>query len=759
MKKQVALLLSTVLLASSVPAQNHVVFADSAVNVASPASIIAKDGPVSKAEPTDQQLENAIVAVKKVITIPKEYSQFDYYFNTMSSYADSYWNLSWRNPATYAEITVNCDLDSHIIYYYKYDPKGKSTGIAKYLKSELKSTADAFLKKIAPELPSNLEYIGADYDGIYGGNYVYSYQRKNNDTAFPDNYATVSVDSITGEVSSASINWLYNASIPSAQTKITKEQAADLIKSSMKMKLVYRTNYYYIYDKTSGVNNTAKKAFLVYEPSADYISVDAKTGEVYNSRSEWIDKAYGSTANKNAATASDEGKASGGSLTNEEIAKIEDLKDIISKDEAIKIITGNKSLYMENTLTSYNAVLEKRSDSSGKATYVWDINLNDPRPVNYDKDKDFYRAYASAAVDAKTGKILSFYSSLKSNYDEASGKWNTVKIAYDKEEGRTAFEKFLKEQIPDRFNHTVLANENQDYIAYYKNEEPVYGGYIYQYNRVNENVEYPNNGIYGSVDGVTGKIYSYGSSWDDGIVFEPVKGAMSAEEAMKYYLGKDGFGLKYEINTINQYDSTYGKKAELYDSSEAYNVNYEIRLVYRPDITPRFISPFTGDLLNSDGSVYKDTEPYTYKDIDSSEKNRNILLLSDMNIGLPGENFMPNQNITVSEINSLIKNIGYGVDASLDTDNSMITKEALAQLFINGLGLDKLSKLQGIYTTGYTDEVNIDRKYLGAVALARGLGIMAGDSSNFFNPKSNITRYDAVNYILTYINALQNRYY
>ncbi len=758
MKKPLALLLSTVFIAASVSNGGNMALAGFAPDITVAEPVTVKEGAVnSKSEPTDLQLENAITTVKKVIEIPKEYTQFDYYFNTMGTYADSYWSLTWRNPSSYAEITVNCDLKNHIIYYYKYDSKGKGSGVAKYLKSELKGTADAFIKKIAPEVSASLEYSGAEYDGIYSGNYVYSYQRSNNDVEFPDNQVSVAVNSITGEISYASVNWLYDVTVPSAVTKITKEEAAELIKNKMKMKLVYRTGYrYYSYDKGIIGGGSATKAFLVYEPTMDYISVDAKTGEVYNSRTQWIDKATGAFGGKESATAMDQGTNSG-SLTDEEIAKIDELKNIISKSEAIKKVTGNQALYLEDTLTSYDAVLQKRADSNGTSTYVWEITLRDPRGIDYNKSKDYYRAYANATVDAKTGKILSFYSSLKSNYDEATGKWNTVKIPYDNKESKAILEKFLKAQIPDRFDHSVFTTENKDYIAYYKNEESVYGGYTYQYNRVNEGIEYPYNSIYGSVDGVTGKIYSYGSSWDNNIKFESAKGVMSAEEAMKYYLSKDGFDLKYEINTINQYDSSYEKKAELYNSSDAYSVDYKVRLVYRPDIIPSYISPFTGEQMDSNGEIYKETKPYAYKDIDNSEKNRNIRLLADMNIGLVGDNFLPDQNITVAEINSLLKNIGYSIDTAQDKDTSLITKEALAQLFIKGLGLDNLSKLSGIYSTGYVDEANIDTKYIGAVALARGLGIMVGDSSNFFNPKSNITRYDAVNYILNYVNTLQNR--
>ena len=53
------------------------------------------------------------------------------------------------------------------------------------------------------------------------------------------------------------------------------------------MKLSYKTNYYRIFD--SGNSEYVKKAFLVYEPEISYISIDANTGEVYLTKSEWIE--------------------------------------------------------------------------------------------------------------------------------------------------------------------------------------------------------------------------------------------------------------------------------------------------------------------------------------------------------------------------------------------------------------------------------------------------------------------------------------
>ena len=753
MKRFGVILLSGILLATSVPMTGFAATSNNNKADVIKYPIRAEEPSSSSTEPSKVSLTAAIKTVKGKIAIPEEYSQFNYNFYDASSYSDGYWNLTWSTKDGNAGIQVNCDENFHITYYNKYDYSKTETGISKYLKKELKSKADDFILKAAPDTIGSLQYLDSEFDGIYSGNYVYRYQRAKNGVPLPENTVTCYVSSITGEVTSLTVDWLYEGKVPSSTTKITKEEATKLIKKNMNMKLVYRTNQYWLYDSKGG--SQATKAFLVYEPTESYLSVDANTGKIYLTKSEWVNTAAQSGA-KTAEDAATSNIAAGSTiqLTPEEVAQAEELQGLISKEKAIKTVTGNKSLYLDKNLISYTATLSKQESSSGKASFVWNISLNDPREIDSTSGKDTYRGYAYATVDAKTGNLLSYNASMNGYYNETTQKWMPVKIKYNKKESRAILEKFLKQQINSKFKNTVFTEQNDDYIASYKNDTPVYGGYRYQYNRTNEGIEYPYNSVYGSVDGVTGKIYSFGSYWNDEIVFESPKNIISAEAAMNAYLANEGFGLKYEINQINKYDSSKAKDG-YYDYSGLSSVEYEIRLVYRADITPSYISPFTGKQLNYDGTEYTVTKPYAYLDLNDEAKYRNILLLADMNIGFDGEKFLPDQAITVGEINSLLEKIGYGsytteADATVNS-SELITREKIAQTFVDKLGLDKLSKLSGIYKTGYTDESSINKDYLGAVAIAKGFGLLGGDENNNFNPQKNISRYDAVNLLLNFI--------
>lgn len=754
MKKFVATLLAGMILASSIPS---VGLADAGDNLAEDVMPVKSTQDVSadsSQDKTAENMEKALLTVKSKIDIPTEYSEFNYYFYDSYMPTDDAWRFVWTTPDGNSVINISCDKNYHITYYYKYNYTDRQSGIANYLKSELKPKADEFIVKIAPELKKKYEFVSADYESVYSGNYVYKYQRKENGVAFPDNTINVSVNSITGEVTAATINWLYDKAVPSGTAKITKEEAAKIIRQNMKMELVYKSDFTGIYDK-NGKRKT--RAYLVYQPSQSYISVDAKNGIVYNESSEWI---YNGRAALNEAEEKSMDTFDGGAatLTENEIAKIQELSKLISKDKAIEIVKSNDSLYLDPNLKSFTASLSKINETDGKASYVWYINMNDPRKIDYsNENEDYYRAYAHAAVDAISGKIISFYASLKTYYNDKDKKWESIDIKYNLDQARDILEKFLKTQISSKFKNSKLAKSFEDYVLYYTDlNKPVYGGYSFTYNRTNEGVEYPYDYIYGSVDGVSGKIYSYGYFWNDNVEFESTEGIISPEEAMDYYLANKGFDLKYEIKIINQLDESRD-----IDYKDAYKMDYEIRLVYRPDVIPQYISPHTGEQLNYDGTVYKEKLPYYYNDITDPVKYRNVLLLADMGLGFEGDSFQPDKAITVGEFNKLLSDIGYGYynkDEDTQSGNA-ITREEAAMTIISRMGLEKISKLSGIYKTGFADEASIRSDYIGAVALAKAMGLMEADFMNNFNPGKELCRLDAVNLIIKFINLQKSGLY
>lgn len=730
MSKYLAIFLSTLMIVTSLPTTNL---------SANTSSFISDEISIDNKDSKEKDLEKAILNVKSKVTIPEEFSVFNYYYDT-TYHSEGYWRLSWSNKEGSKVISVECDNNYNINYYRKSNYEENKGGIPVYLKDDLLNVAEDFIKDINPQVAEKVKFTSADFESVYTSTYVYNFQRVENGIDFPDNTASVRVDGITGQVVSLNINWLYDVKIPTADRKVTKDEATKIIADNLNMELAYRTNFYYTYMEYEDVD---QRAFLVYEPDKSYISVDAKNGQVYLSRQNYIERdASGSKNDFNEEAADADSSLSDLMLTDEELKKIQELELLISREEAIEIVKSNPYLYFGENLTESKAYLGKLYNWNSKddETYYWRIELRDPRPIDYSKSENNYRAYSYAVLDAKTGRIVSYHSNLDDIYN---GFFNDD-IKYNKKASQRILEEFLEKEASEYFSNSKFVNSNNDHIIYYDYDKPVYRGYSFSYKRVNEGVIYPYDGIYGAVDGVTGKIYSYNYSWTEDVEFESPKNVMTPEEAFDYYISKEGYKLVYEVNQKNIYDSSRG--------DISYDVEYEVRLVYRPDIYPQYISPFTGDQLTGTGEVNKERKDFEYKDINKSEKNRNILLLADMNIGFEGEYFLANQEITYGEYQNLMKQVNLTNYGSLELkDNKKITREEISVDIIIKLGLEDIAILQGIFNPGFDDQEEINEEYLGAVSLAKGLGFIDAED-NRIKPRDTITRRQVVDIILNYLN-------
>lgn len=686
----------------------------------------------SEATASAEDLEKIINTVKSKITIPSELSNFSYNYYSGSSNSNYSWNLNWSNKDNTKTINVNSDSKGRISNFNYYT---NASYKPVYLQEELKDKADAFIKNIAADVYSKLQYTGTASGTSYNNTYTYQYQRVENGIPMPDNTVNVSVNYQTGEVTSYYTNWLYDVTIPASTVKITKEAAAEKIGKNIKMSLFYQSEF--LYDT---VLKSSTKAFLVYGPDNSYIAVDAVTGKVYTTQNVWL----ADEAAQNATYSSADKAAGASELTPEEATEVDSIKGLISKSAAVKAIKGNTKLLFDKNMTSVSANLYKNSNN-GTSSYVWNINFSDPR-VTKDSSDDTYRAYAYGTVDAKTGKILSYYSSVKGYYNASKAEWETAKVKYTSKQGKTILESLIKEQIPEYFKNATYTGTTQDYVIAFKDSNPVYGGYSYNYSRVNEGITYAANSINGSVDGVTGKVYSFGYNWDTNITFEAPTNIISADKAFQYYIANEGYRLVYEVYYANSVST---------GNDASYKQTPLVRLVYRTDISPNYISPFTGKQLDYDGKEYtKPISLYSYTDIDSNSSARNIKLLANMGIGFEGGLFKPTQSITATELTDFITKTGIYIDSTkYKLTGSTVSRLDAAKFTVRLLGLEKAAKITGIYTLNISDQASINSADTGYAAIAYGLKLLLPNSSNQLRTGDSLTRQEAADLIVAMLSA------
>lgn len=550
-------------------------------------------------QPTTAELEAVIKAVKPKFDIPAEYSEFewDYYGGSQSS--DPYWTLRWSTPSdskVYGYASVMCDKVGNIKNFNIYSDGQSERAFPVYSKKELTDTAKAFIKKIAPE--ANFVFTTADDAyGRYSRFYTYNFKRVENGIDYPENTASVRIDFVTGKITYCNIRYDYGIAVQSADTVITPEKAAEILGTEQKMVLSYTLMR--DVDENGKVTN---KAVLIYSPSKSYLSVDAVTGELYDERTTWQSNAAGGQLN---ATMKDmvtedavESEEGGYRLTEEELAQLEVLKGLITKDQAIAKITENDKLYLDMNLTSISADLSRFYDyytdnGEKNENYVWNINFSNPnRGEKYDY------SYAHAQVDAKTGKIINFSSSLRGSYYYEQNELPVPEKKLTQQESEKLFEEFVKSQIPEKLEKTRKQESYETNVIKYHTDlsgkdavrTPIYGAYGINYVRVNEGLDFTHNNIYGTVDAVTGKISSFGYSWMDNVIFESPADAMSAEEAFKVYCEKadfDKYYERYDVYTLREMKTETNEekfRAFILSLKENYSNYEEIIKKYAPGI-------------------------------------------------------------------------------------------------------------------------------------------------------------------------------
>lgn len=750
-KRILAVLLAAVLVFPAVPDTRI-----SAAEVTQNSNEVTQDSN----EEMQKTMTSILTKVKKRISVPEKLSEFTYDYDQVTKDTVR-WTFYWSDTDYTKSLRVVCDQAANITSYSENDYESKRTGAIKYLRSELYEKALAYIKQLNPGMEKHVRLTDVYYS--YSNEYTYSFIRMENELPMQDNTVSVSLSAEDGSLEGMRASWNFDLKVPDGKPKITKENAAKLIGKNLSMKLSYRS-----FTTTDDAGNMITKAYLVYEPDNSYLAVDAMSGEVYTTKSEWnVSYTKNQDMNDSAESAMATGAKDNG-LTQKEIAKIDELKDLISKEKAIALIKNNKSLLLENTAKSVTATLYQEYQLGEEKTneYYWHVEFSDPREPDYDNN-DYYRAYAQADINAKTGEIISYRASVKGQYGDPYENDINTKLNYNDDKLRSVFTTFAKKQNAARFAMTKLNQEENDYVFAKTDDKEVYGGKSYTYTRYHQDIPFDENYIYGSVDKVTGKIYSYGSWWTEDITFESSKGAMTSEEALKAFLANDAFDLSYEINTVNNYDMSKDSIGLLYEFDSAYNISYQARLVYSiENICPMMISPFTGKQIAWDGSEYNVKELNLlsgFSDIGNSPYKRSIQILNDIGLNLDGDKFYPETYISCTDLVAFTEAAGFRPDDMMKEfiGDGKVTRQKAAAYFTHVIGLDEIAALDGIYKTDYSDESSIDKANVGGVALMKGFGIMTDSVDGNFNPDEYITRAQAADMLLKLL-GIQNsmdRYY
>lgn len=362
-------------------------------------------------------------------------------------------------------------------------------------------------------------------------------------------------------------------------------------------------------------------------------------------------------------------------LTDSEIAELARVEGFISPEKARQIVEDFAGIELKDVVTNLYS-----ADGEGEYS-MWSSSV-----------------YAS--VDAATGDIISVTLTDKENKSSLS--------RYDFSSGES-MEKLAADAAPSwgkKFTYDTKAEQRYHIMPIADEEKSEFSALYYNVNGI-------------KVSDASATIEK--TQLDKGVRYSIYISPLDEYEAIEYP-APDGFlapeqVFKEEDMVLNYIPS--GDTARAAYIPENYNL----------------INAITGERVGWDNKPPYEYEEYNYSDIDNHWVKEAAKKLALAGIGFEGGELCPNKPVTAAEALTIIQiDLFNRFDADTDDEAQTITRADVAKLLVKGMGLESLAK-SDVFKQPYTDTASD----FGAIAILKGMGIIAADSSTF-RPNDNITR-------------------
>lgn len=638
------------------------------------------------AENNNDEMKGVLSSIKERLEIPSECTEFS--SGSRLAYGITTYNFSWstKDAAEYKYVDVSCLEDGTITSYSTVDKRSSDAPkIPQMSQADAKERAEDFVKKLNPDFPYELKLNDSFSGSIYSDSYRFSIDIYVNGILFEDGDGSVTVNSETGKVTHCYMNYTP-VEFPDVDSAISAEDAKKAYSEKLGLKLVYR-----VY--TDDENN--EKAYPAYvQKNMDNTYINALTGDIIklqNGENGSRNAMVSGGAMKEMSTADDAG------FTPQEIAELENVEGLISKENAEKQLRTNKILDIPSELSVRYINLTK---AYNKDEYSYDISM-------YSDDITVH-----ARLDAKTGEILSY------------GRYGN-----DKDDKNTQNDKALKSLAGDKANEYEYDTDSECYQRYV-NGVPVTGDTV--------TLRYS--------DGVlTGYYISYTNA-----DFPSVDNVISVSDAENTMFDKNGYSISYALNFAdNKLEAVpvYMHKDININALTGKVVTYndeeitgsEGKIEYS-DIDSHYAKDVIETLayygIGFDGGEFRPDEKITQKDY--------IALLMTLNqspIVIMGTDSAQYSRAYSAAIRQNI------ISEDERDDNAIVTRETAAVYLIRAIGAEQFAKYDSIYVTPFKDVT----QYKGYVALLSAMGIVSGNGDGTFNPQREITRAESAVMIYNYL--------
>ena len=649
-----------------------------------------------------QGLERAILSVKEVVEIPESFTEFEYTSNETEQNG-ARWDLYWHDEAYSSSIYAGVDEENQLISFTSYSGSQEGGPLASVSREKARESALAFLQKAMPEAAGQMQEDEGQ-EASYGNTFDFSYTFYKNGVPAAFKTAQVGVNKYTGQVTrfSQESAGMESLSYPPLEGAITREEGKKAYLDQFGLKLQYNLVQDY--------ESRRIQVTPAYVLSADQShGIDAMTGEKAALYKE--EYRIGSTAENGVQDqAASGGGAADKGFSEAELRELQQTENLMSQEAALEAVSSQVP-GSGSWRGPENATLTR--DAFDGDLYYWDFYVS---------------GKGNARVNALTGELIFFYRDLQ---DEAAEKDISQKAALEQAKA------FLEEICPQKLSQSVF-EENV-------NDGPVQGDvYDFVWNRQEQGIEVSGNSLRVSYDKTRGEIISYSQSWNEGLTFPSLEGAMTAQAAFDIASEQAGYTLMYLLSSQESPVAVY---------------SFEKRDTV-------YLDPFTGKRINRDGTPYHQEGLPSYGDIQGRWYEATVKTLLENGYYLPGEDFKGGEPITQEDFLRFLFSPypSYEGDSQsfyeMLMDRQMIKEgeidpEAVvlrqdgAKFVIRALGLEQAATIPEIYRNPFRDQ--IDKEYLGYAALCGGLDIFSGDTKGNFNGKGQLTRGEAAAVVYQYL--------
>lgn len=681
-------------------------------------------------EVSPEKLKNILSDVKQRFVVYDQDASFKYSLSLESGM--NMYNLSWDGPkySTY----IKYGEDKNIYWYYSSNKEPSvysETRIKKlpgYEKKHAQDIALAFLQKALPVEYKNFK-LKPDSGVLSSNMYSFEFSYTQNDILVDGIMTNVLVDASDGKIVSYSTSMDSSVKYDGISGTISKTEAKNAYKDELGMKLVYQSEYDYEKNKIEKLN-------LVYIPnySSEYV-IDAKTGKRINmsrvmdgggyAGSSMLDKGSSEAANPS-------------NLTEQEIADIQSKADLVSLNEAKVKVQSYNIEALDSNMTVESAQLYESKENT-KSGYVWSISYIG----------NSFEKRANVELDAKSLELIAFNSN---NYSYSENEITQLQIENAKQEAEKTLKKYANvEMKKTKLDELSVQNQLKSKNAY-----------IYMtYNRMENDVEFPENYIDITYDISNQKIISYRKNWYD-VKFPQAENVVSKDIIYDKIFKENDINLKYRIS----YNLSMKAVSNL-----VYEVNQEDYL------KPLIFDALNGKRIVSDIDTSK--PELNYNDIEKSKYKDEIKMLLSLGIGFQGGELKPQTPIRQDELLYLISQtfeyvpvplykietltqtqkkeiedqLRYiGVLSENETMNAkQITKEETVKYLVRALGYEKIASRSEIFKLGINDASEVSPSNIGYIAVSDVLNIIIKDQKNNVNPKKETSREEALKMIYNYL--------